>query len=247
MSRTSVNRYSQILEYIFHKNYRPDTVSVEFQRDEIAKAAAALNVAVPKNLGDVVYSFRYRQTCPESIQATAPEGKEWTIRPRGRGLYSFELINPLHLFLGDEQAVKVPDSTPSLIRDHAISDEQATLSILRYCRLIDIFTGLTCYSLQNHLRTSVPNIGQIETDEIYLGIDGDGRRYILPVQAKGPNDLLNQVQIEQDIAMCEHKFPDLQHRPIGVQKLNGDRIALYEFAGTATRVKIAKTKIFEIV
>jgi hypothetical protein len=29
-------------------------------------------------------------------------------------------------------------------------------------RIIDIFTGVTCYSLQNHLRTTLTDIGQVE-------------------------------------------------------------------------------------
>ncbi len=40
--------------------------------------------------------------------------------------------------------------------------------------IIDIFTGITCYSLQNHLRTTVPDVGQVETDEVYVGIDRRG-------------------------------------------------------------------------
>ena len=46
-----------------------------------------------------------------------------------------------------------PDSTPGVI-SYALSDEQSLLATVRYNRLIDVFTGLTCYSLQNHLRTS---------------------------------------------------------------------------------------------
>ncbi len=65
-----------------------------------------------------------------------------------------------------------------------MNDEQALLAKIRYNRLIDIFTGITCYSLQNHLRTTVPNIGQVEIDEIYIGIDKRGAHYILPAQAK---------------------------------------------------------------
>ena len=63
---------------------------------------------------------------------------------------------------------KIPDATPGVISRYAINDEQGLLAKLRYNRLIDIFTGLTCYSLQNHLRTTVPELGQVETDEIYL-------------------------------------------------------------------------------
>ena len=63
---------------------------------------------------------------------------------------------------------KIPDGTPSIVKKHSISDEQALLAIVRYNRFIDIFLGIACYSLQNHLRTTVTGIGQIETDEIML-------------------------------------------------------------------------------
>jgi hypothetical protein len=69
---------------------------------------------------------------------------------------------------------KVPDSTPGVIAMYALSDEQALLAKLRYNRLIDIFTGVACYSLQSHLRTSVRTLGQVETDEIYIGLDKRG-------------------------------------------------------------------------
>ena len=46
-------------------------------------------------------------------------------------------------------------------------NEQELLAIVRYNRLIDIFLGITCYSLQNHLQTTITGIGQVETNEIY--------------------------------------------------------------------------------
>jgi len=66
---------------------------------------------------------------------------------------------------------KVPDATPGIVAKYAFNDEQALLARLRYNRLVDIFTGVTCYSLQSHLRTTVPSMGQVETDEIYVGLD----------------------------------------------------------------------------
>ncbi len=60
----------------------------------------------------------------------------------------------------------------------------------------------------NHLRTTVRSIGQIEIDEIYVGIDKRGAQYGSPVQAKGHSDKIGIVQIEQDIAVCAAKFPN---------------------------------------
>ncbi len=51
--------------------------------------------------------------------------------------------------------IKIPDGTPSIVKKYSVSDEQALLTIVRYNRLIDTFLGITCYSLQNHLRTTV--------------------------------------------------------------------------------------------
>jgi hypothetical protein len=45
--------------------------------------------------------------------------------------------------------------------------------------------GLTCYSLQNHLCTTVPEMGQVETDELYVGLDRRGAQYIIPRTSEG--------------------------------------------------------------
>jgi hypothetical protein len=52
-------------------------------------------------------------------------------------------------------STKVPDSTPGVVAKYALSAEQALLAKVRYNRLVDIFTGVACSSLQNHLRTTL--------------------------------------------------------------------------------------------
>lgn len=77
-----------------------------------------------------------------------------------------------------------------MVAKYAFSDEQAVLARVRYNRLIDVFLGIACYSLQNHLRTSVRGMGQVETDELYVGVDKRGVQYVIPVQAKsGTNNI----------------------------------------------------------
>jgi len=41
---------------------------------------------------------------------------------------------------------KIPDATPGIIDMYALTDEQALLAKVRYNRLVDVFTGVTCYS-----------------------------------------------------------------------------------------------------
>ncbi len=245
---SKINRYSQIIEAIFFNLYRNGITEIPFTREEIEQTASKLGIKLPKNLGDVLYSFRYRTTLPISIIKTAPEGFDWIIRPAGRALYKLVMTKQNYFKPAEHLAeTKIPDATPGIISKHAMNDEQALLAKVRYNRLIDIFTGLTCYSLQNHLRTTVPEIGQVETDEIYIGIDKRGVHYVIPVQAKGKTDKLGVVQIEQDFAIGASKFPNLICKPIAAQFMNNGIIALFEFELSEGEISIIAEKHYRLV
>ena len=203
---------------------------------------------MPKNIGDLVYSFRYRYQLPETIRKVAPKGLEWVIRPSGKALYTFVAVSQPHVEPNLSLIeTKVPDATPGVISMYALNDEQALLAKLRYNRLVDIFTGVACYSLQNHLRTFVNEIGQIETDEIYVGIDKRGAHFVFPVQAKGKKDKINIVQIEQDIAMCAQKFPALICRPIAAQFMQDNLIALFDLQEVGNELRVASERHYLLV
>lgn len=241
--------YTPIIERIFAKHHAKGIEQFEFQRDEIEHFASELGIDLPKNLGDLIYSFRYRKKLPSSILATAPEGMSWVIRPAGKARYRFALIDAAAYFTPNEMLaqIKVPEATPGLISRYALGDEQALLAKLRYNRLLDVFTQVTCYSLQSHLRTTVKGIGQIETDEIYVGVNRSGSQFVIPVQAKGGKDKHSLIQIEQDIRMCEEKFPALICRPIAAQFLKDGAIALFEFQETSKGLKILTEKHYRLV
>ena len=78
------------------------------------------------------------------------------------------------------------------------------------------------YSLQSHLRTTVPDVSQIETDELYVGVRSPGQQFIIPVQAKGGTDRIGAVQAEQDLALCREVFPELTPRPVAVHFVRDD-------------------------
>lgn len=68
------NRYSAILERIFTSKFKPGMRAVDFARVEFETVASDLRIKLPKNLGDLVYSFRYRASLPKKIQAEAGQG-----------------------------------------------------------------------------------------------------------------------------------------------------------------------------
>lgn len=201
------NRYSEIIGLIFRKHYKKNDTEFQFDRTELVDAAHSLKIAVPKNLGDIIYSVRYRTDLPEAVARTAPKGMEWAIRADGRGRYKFCLtklnrIKPREGMI----PIKIPEATPEIVTAYALSDEQALLAKVRYNRLIDIFLGITAYSLQNHLRTALKSVGQIEIDELYVGVNRTGQQFVVPVQAKSGRDQLGPSQTEQDIACCAQKI-----------------------------------------
>jgi len=244
----ATNRYVKIIEDIFHARFREGVDEVPFEREDIVRSAKKLRIKLPKNLGDVIYSFRYRTPLPESVKSKSPLGKDWIIRPKGTARYCFVAVAKAAIIPNKILAeTKVPDSTPGVIVMYALSDEQALLAKLRYNRLIDIFTGVACYSLQSHLRTTVPQIGQVETDEIYIGVDRRGAHYVFPVQAKGGNDKLSVIQIEQDFALCKTKFSSLICRPIAAQFMEADLIALFAFEEGESGIAMSSERHYRLV
>ena len=242
------NRYSQLIEKIFFDNYYKGSKRVEFVRNDIEEASKALNIVLPKNLGDVIYTFRFRTELPAKIVKLAGKDEEWLIKLAGRSTYCFSLEQKLEIIPNRNLAhSKILNSTPGVIFKYSLSDEQALLAILRYNRLLDIFLGITSYSLQNHLRTTVPDLGQVETDEIYIGIDKRGAHYVIPVQAKGGNDKQGKVQIEQDIELCKSKFPNLICIPVAAQFMRDGKIALFSFEHENTGIKITSERHYELV
>ena len=240
--------YKALIEKIFFDHYREGTDGFEFERREIKEAATALNMEDAGNLGDLIYTYRYRRALPDSILATQPSGLEWIIEGAGIGRYRFKLLKENRIVPRDNHAaIAIPDATPELIRTYRLDDEQALLAIVRYNRLIDTFLGLTTYSLQNHLRTTVEGIGQIEVDELYVGLDKFGCHYIIPVQAKGRKDQIGVVQTTQDIRFVEQKYSGMRCRAIAAQLIDDDVVALFELTLNKEEIEVVEERHYRLV
>ncbi len=243
-----MNRYQRIIERVFLDRYHPGAVEVPFLRQDLIDVAQSLGVPVPRNLGDILYAFRYRTELPESVASTAPAGMEWTIRGTGQAAYKFRLVTVNRIVPNPAlMTIKIPDATPEIVSAHAMSDEQALLAKIRYNRLLDVFLGVSAYSLQNHLRTTVKSIGQIEVDEIYVAVDSTGRQFVMPVQAKGGSDQLSVIQSEQDLLWCRERLPDLICRPVLTQFAEGDLIAMFEVTLDDDEIKVVQEKHYRLV
>lgn len=242
--------YNDIIEDVFFRFFKKGDIEFEFDRDELEASAGRLGVPRPKNLGDIIYTYRYRKFLPKSIWDTQPKDRYWLILGAGDARYRFRLSKLLHVEPTKGLLVrKIPDSTPQVIAKYALTDEQALLAKVRYNRLIDIFLGITAYSLQNHLRTKIVNYGQIEIDELYVGLDSGGSQYIVPVQAKGKKDKLGVIQTIQDVIFCRtnEKYKDCITRTVSAQFMDDDVIAMFELAFDGDEVSLVREKHYKLV
>jgi hypothetical protein len=247
-SQKLIHRYAAIIECLFVSNYKRGMTEVHFDTDEVRAMAAKLGIKPPSNLGEISSVFRYRNNVPESIRNRTPKGRRWVIQRFGDGRYQL-VARAIPPIVASPWLIerRITDATPGIIDMYAMSDEQALLAKLRYNRLLDIFTGIACSSLQSHFRTTVDGMGQIETDEIYVGLDRRGAHYVIPVQAKGGSDRLSVVQIEQDIAVCAEKFPNLICKPVAAQFVADGLIALFAFEEGDKGVGVCSEKHYRLV
>jgi transposase-like protein len=214
------NRYIRIMRRLFETHMTPGAKSFSWERREIREIAKEMNFVEPSNFGDVIYSIRHgRIDLPTEIQDLAPKGKHWLLLPNGKGKYKFVLATFSIIEPQFRPAIKIPDATPQIVARHALGDEQAVLARVRYNRLVDIFLSVTSSALQSHLRATVEafNKSQIETDELYVGVDVAGAQYIIPIQAKGIDENVGAVQAIQDIYCCREKFPALICRAVAAK------------------------------
>ena len=248
MAGNKSSKYAAIMEEKFLAAYKSGMSKVPFSRDAIIECAHKLDISVPKNIGDVVYSFRYRAALPEAIQETAPDDMEWVIIGTGSANYEFRLTSTANILPNPNmETISIPDNTPEIISFYQLSDEQSLLCKLRYNRLIDIFLGLVSYSMQNHLRTQVSGIGQIEIDELYVGVNKKGQHFIIPVEAKVGRDMVGMVQLMQDIEYCRQSFPDLICIPLAVHKMDHETLCLFRLTLDDDTVRIVDEKHYKLL
>jgi len=140
---------------MFNNHYQEGIDHFELTREAISQVCENLNLNPPKNLGDVLYSYRFRRPLPQEILDTEPSGLEWIVESVGKGKYRFVLstvnrITPNQNLI----SIKVPEATPEIIMRYYSGDEQSLLTKIRYNRLIDVFLGIT----EQPMRSPVPSL-----------------------------------------------------------------------------------------
>ncbi|MFP4057454.1 MAG: hypothetical protein ACLF0G_11350 [Candidatus Brocadiia bacterium] len=225
-----LTQYDRLILDVFFQHYEQGAERIEFSKDELSGAATARGVTI-RNMPDLIYTYRARRRLPQPILATG----NWAIVAHGKGRYAFVLLaNEPHFDIpfGDYAPVDIPNAIPDVVENFLSGDEQSLLISVLYNRLADIFTGLTCFHVQNHYRGFIAHLGQFELDDLYVGLDASGTIHILPLEAKSksPADMLGRVQIGHMSQLARQNFPALSRRIIAVKALADETIGMVEFS-----------------
>ena len=241
--------YDKLILGAFFRYWTPGMEQFVFSRKDIDGSALGLS---PANIGDCLYTFRHRRTLPQAILDSAPDDRVWMIEGAGRGRYRFVLV---------KQAFFDPSPAAPLIRllDHSLPearvkrkrkfDEQAILTTMRQNRMLDLALHARLTHVQAHARMSVTGIGQIEIDDVFLGVSGKtGKAIVVTVQGKRNGDRINASQILQDIRACQEHEDGLIPVPCAVHyDTASGRFAVMEFTERDGEVVLVNEQHFILV
>jgi hypothetical protein len=221
--------YDKVILEVFLHHYRKGAAHLKFKKDELAEACLKHGITV-KNIPDIIYTYRSRRMLPARILATG----HWAIEPAGRGAYAFRLLrNPPYFEIpfGDYAPVDIYNAIPEVVEGLLRQDEQSLLTRVLYNRLVDIFTGLTCFHIQNHYRSFVVGMGEVELDALYVGVDKTGTLFVLPIEAKSraESEMIGRIQVSQMAKLVRQDFAELRRRILAVKALADGTIAMVEF------------------
>jgi hypothetical protein len=221
--------YDEVIQEVFIRHYRPGSTRLTFEKDELTDICLKHGITV-RNIPDIIYTYRVRRTLPAKILATG----NWAIEPAGRGSYAFRLLqNPprFDIPLDNFAPIEIFNAIPEVVEGLLRQDEQSLLTRLLYNRLVDIFTGLTCFHIQNHYHSFVTDMGEVEIDALYVGVDKNGALFVIPIEAKsqGESEMIGRIQISQMAKLMRQDFSILKRRILAVKTLQDDTIAAVEF------------------
>lgn len=182
------------------------------------------------------------------IPSIESEDTEWMIMRNGVDQYAFAISQQFYIFPDSElTALPVPNNTPEIIECYQVSEKQNLLNKVHYNHLIDVFLGMVAYSLESNIKLQLQTMGQVEIDELYLGVNCNGEKFIIPVVARGIADTISVAQVIQNIYFCQLKYPTLTCIPVAVQIMSDAKIAMMRLTCKSFDVQTIEEKHYKLV
>jgi len=118
--------------------------------------------------------------------------------------------------------------------------------MVRYNSLIDIFLGLTAFSLHSKVVASIQS-ELIEIEELYIGLDQRDCRYAIPVQTAGQDERISGSRAAEHIEFVEKKFRGMRTIAVGAKLIDERTVALFELRLEDDKIKVVKEKHYALM
>ncbi|WP_204115957.1 hypothetical protein [Shimia biformata] len=224
----AITKYEALISVLFSTLYHPDQTALSFTREDLVAAANNLGVSPPSNIGDVLYAYRHRAPLPAWIQATATEGKAWSIEPAGRGQYVMAQSAPLWIEAPDDIEMSwLEDPTPGTAREFGLEGTALLEAILRSGDVLSDFLQLDMYHLQSQVRTHIASFGQVEIGMSFVGADTE-TSVAVAVQLCGQGGAVSLAKMGQYDAYLQSRFFGHTSRQVIAQLIGPHKVHLMD-------------------
>lgn len=249
-------QYDRVWRLIFEEaRARSPQGASQYEFGTADQRRAQASIGNTGNTYDLKYYLKGRGQLPHPVQQEAPAGKVWLIRTLGKGRYAFYLGTAGEDRIEPDSTlapIEIPNALPQIVEKYARKDEQALLARIRYNNLVGLFLGLSVYSLQSHWKTSIKGTGiPTEIDEVYVGVDADGRQCAICVEAKSkaPKETISAAQLIGAHRAASHQFGDTVIVTVAAKEIGDGAIAmmLLDIDPLGETAKVVSERLYRMV
>ena len=237
------SKVKRALTHIFRKKYKPGLKEITFTRKELTETIEELGIP-SRNPAHIPYEASKRGGMPKEII----EAGFNTILNKKEAYALVYIENNVIEFPESKPIIYASKIKPSLMK-HIIpnglakADEQTMLSIINKHKILEHFLGLEIQHYVPHRRCSLPNIGQVEIDQIAWGIQNNDDDVVIPIEAKGGKENLTRSQMKNCVYYAQANHPGVKIRPVAIKLFPGNDIGVVETDLETNPIKFGRFRI----
>ena len=230
------------VDYLMKNNFINSLTPISFERTDILEICAKEFGKAPKNLGDIIYSLRYRLDYLSTYDYLLEKDYTWTLLSTGIGKYELSPLKKLRIpSLESEDIIYIKDNTPKHIHELRPLNDQSLLMKIIQNDILNEFLQDDLVFLQAHHKVNLQNWGQAEIDGI-LASNYSPHLYL--VEVKGYTEVIAWPQMIQLKMYAQQNHSDTPFTPLFIQSHKDWSFSVVQFDYTNSFPRVKKFKRF---
>lgn len=234
------NKAKSFIKHLIEKNFTASQDSIPFSRDDVSLYCLKKFKKIPKNVGDIIYSLRYRMDYLSTFDHLLDPDYTWTLLSLSTGQYELKPMPKLKLpDLTSVPVISKIDKTPEHIHNLRPLNDQSLLMKIYQNKVLSEFLEDDLILLQAHHKVNLKDWGQAEIDGI-VASETSPRLYL--VEVKGYTEVIGWPQIIQLKMYAEQNHPGLPFTPIFVQSHRDWSFSIVQFDFNSEFPQVTKSE-----